>query len=70
MGSESLGRKFRRVLIKDRNVRMVKRIIGRTKQASSRSFFFAIGAGHFYGETGIVALLEEKGFEVTRLSAR
>ncbi len=51
-----------------RNYLMADRIEALVKENSNRSHFFAVGAGHYWGETGIQNLLAEKGFEIRRVS--
>ncbi len=51
-----------------RNYLMADRIEALLKENSNRSHFFAVGAGHYWGESGIQNLLAEKGFEIRRVS--
>ena len=51
-----------------RNYLMADRIEAFLKEHPNRSNFFAIGAGHYWGETGVQNLLAEKGFEIRRIS--
>lgn len=55
-------------LFTKRNKLMAERIAAKLKGAPAKSFFFAIGAGHLYGTTGVVALLEKAGYKVTRVT--
>ena len=54
-------------LITNRNYNMTERICSLIENNSDKQFFFIIGAGHFYGEQGILKLLENKGYNVTRV---
>lgn len=54
-------------LLDDRNVRMVDRLLERAAEAPEKTYFVAVGAGHFPGEKGILALLREKGKTVRRV---
>jgi uncharacterized protein YbaP (TraB family) len=66
---EILGKKFQTRLLDDRNIKMADRIAARCRENKTRSYFFALGAAHYAGETGIVNQLTKKGFKVTRLKA-
>jgi hypothetical protein len=48
---------------------MTDRIEKKLKDSPGKCYFFAIGALHYPGADGIKALLEGKGYKVTRLSA-
>ncbi|MEN7549209.1 TraB/GumN family protein [Rapidithrix thailandica] len=52
---------FKEELLNKRNDRMVERIL---ENIRSRSMFIGIGAAHLPGESGMIALLQEKGFDV------
>jgi len=64
--SDPLMERFSNVLVNQRNVRMADRIAAKIS-ASNKSFFFAIGSAHMPGDDGIVELLRQKGFIVTRV---
>ncbi len=49
------------IMIK-RNLKMVRRM---DSLSAIRSMFFAVGAAHLPGDSGVIALLRGKGFEVT-----
>jgi uncharacterized protein YbaP (TraB family) len=66
---EILGKQFQTRLLDDRNVKMADRIAARCRENKTRSYFFAVGAAHYAGETGIVNQLTKKGFKVTRLKS-
>jgi uncharacterized protein len=51
-------------LLDDRNRVMVDRMLPLMRRAST---FVAVGAGHMAGDQGILRLLEQRGFTVTRL---
>jgi uncharacterized protein YbaP (TraB family) len=55
---------FAQRLIFDRNTRMVERMQPTLGQGRA---FIAIGALHLYGERGVLALLERRGYKVTRV---
>src|SRR6185503_13333637 len=49
------------ILIK-RNLKMARRM---DSLSAIRSMFFAVGAAHLPGDSGVIAMLRAKGFEVT-----
>lgn len=57
---KSMG-SIKKMMIYDRNVLMTDRIIELSNRKTS---FFAIGAAHFSGNKGIIALLKKKGYTV------
>jgi uncharacterized protein len=66
----ALLKKMMTRVVDDRNLKMVTRIIERVGKKPARSHFFAVGALHYVGETGIVTQLTRKGFKVVRLTPR
>jgi hypothetical protein len=54
-------------LITDRNINMSNRIAENITNNPNTQYFFTIGSGHYYGDDGILNLLTEKGFTVTRV---
>ena len=52
----------------NRNYNMSSRIVDLIENNPDEQFFFVIGSGHFYGDEGIISLIEEQGFEITRVS--
>jgi uncharacterized protein len=59
-----LDRLVTRRLLDERNVRMAERIHARLKEGGA---FVAIGALHLYGEKGVLAELERRGWRVSRV---
>lgn len=59
--------KVESLLFVNRNHRMSERISELIDTNPDKQFFFVIGAGHFIGDDGIIQLLENNGFSVTRL---
>ncbi len=51
-------------LIDQRNLKMAETIHRLASENTSESYFFAIGAGHFWGDNGINTLLLEKGYSI------
>ncbi len=68
IADEALKKKFMKLLIDDRNVKMANRIADLCNEKPAKSRFFAIGALHYAGETGILAQLTKKGLKMTRLT--
>jgi uncharacterized protein YbaP (TraB family) len=66
-GDKVVGEKFIRILLTERNLRMVDRAVAKIRAEPDKAFFFAVGAGHLLGETGILRLLEKAGFKVVRV---
>ena len=52
---------LKRILVYDRNIRIVDTI---SRQAKQKRVFAAIGAGHLNGEKGVLRLLKQQGFLV------
>jgi uncharacterized protein YbaP (TraB family) len=65
---EALRQKLMKKLFEDRNMKMADRIMAARDTSPALSYFFAVGAGHYAGETGLIALLTKKGLKITRLS--
>lgn len=61
--------KFAKLLITDRNHRMVERMLARMNENPGTSYFFAVGTLHYPGEEGILQLMEKAGKKLRRLSA-
>ena len=59
--------KIKNQLITDRNYNMTQRISQLITNNPDTQYFFIIGAGHYYGDDGIITLLEEEGFTITRV---
>jgi hypothetical protein len=59
-----LREKIDKRLLDDRNRRMVERMLPRFDDGGA---FIAIGAAHLPGENGVLALLERRGYSVTRI---
>jgi uncharacterized protein YbaP (TraB family) len=65
-----LQKKITKIVVDDRNLKMVQRIADRCRSKPAKSYFFAVGALHYAGETGIIDQLKKKGFKITRLTSR
>jgi hypothetical protein len=63
-----LGVKLERALITTRNRRMAERIDRNLSQYPDKQHFFAVGAGHFVGPTGIQQQLREMGYRIERVN--
>jgi uncharacterized protein YbaP (TraB family) len=67
--SDPVGKALMERLVDHRNVRMVDRLLERARAEPELTYFVAVGALHFPGPKGILALLAEKGHTVRRLAA-
>ena len=63
----ALTARFLEKLLYARNETLAATIAGKLRAHPERSYFFAIGAAHFDGPRGLVALLEKDGFTVARV---
>ncbi len=61
-GNANITKKLMKRLLVDRNLRMVDRMANQLDQGDS---FIAVGALHLPGETGILNLLQAKGYKVS-----
>ncbi|OMH32614.1 TraB/GumN family protein [Motiliproteus sp. MSK22-1] len=66
--SPALANKLNQRLLVDRNLRMAERISKLLQQQPQNSYFFAVGAAHYSGASGIQKLLQKKGYQVTRVN--
>jgi hypothetical protein len=62
-----LNKKVTARLVDDRNLKMASRIADLCNKKPARSYFIAVGALHYAGDTGILSQLSKKGFKITRL---
>lgn len=67
-GNPALNKKMVARLIDERNAKMTARIAELCGKRPARSYFFAIGALHYAGDTGILNQLAKRGLKVTRLA--
>ncbi len=51
-------------LINQRNLNMANKMLALVSQAPEKKYFFAVGAGHFWGTEGIHSILEEQGYVI------
>ena len=58
---------FMKKILHNRNIIMADRIYAKLKKNPSRSYFFAVGAGHYWGESGVQNLLKRKGLEILQV---
>ena len=70
VADEQLRARLRHALLTERNLRMADRMTAHIRAATDRGCFFAVGAAHLPGADGVVALLEARGFILTRLPER
>ena len=64
----ALNKKMVARVIDERNAKMTAKIAELCAKRPARSYFFAVGALHYAGESGILTQLAKKGFKVTRLT--
>ena len=67
LGDEQLSAKIKDRLLANRNGGMVDRIVEELQRHPDRGAFFAVGAAHYGGELGVVKLLRDRGYRITRL---
>jgi uncharacterized protein len=68
-GEIELQKKFMARALDGRNRVMVDRLLQKRDELSGKTCFFAVGALHYAGEEGIIAMLERRGLKVTRVTA-
>jgi uncharacterized protein len=61
---DELGRRFMRRAVDERNLRMVERMASRLAEGDA---FIAVGSLHLRGEQGLLNLLAQRGYRVTRV---
>jgi Uncharacterized protein conserved in bacteria len=61
-----LGKKLYQMIFVERNKQMVQTVEKYLKNI--QQIFLVVGIGHMLGDDGLIALLEEKGYTVTRIS--
>lgn len=64
--SFSQNEEYRKAMLDDRNIGMADKIDGYLKGTEKAEYFIVVGAAHYLGDTGIVKLLQDKGYTVTR----
>jgi uncharacterized protein YbaP (TraB family) len=65
---DEVAARFLEELLTKRDVKMTDKIAELLAENPGKSYFFAVGSLHLPRENGIVPLLEEKGFEVERVT--
>ena len=65
--NDPLDMKFIDNLLTNRNYNITQRISQLITDNPDTQYFFTIGAGHYYGEDGLITLLENEGFTITRV---
>ncbi|MFD1884575.1 TraB/GumN family protein [Paenibacillus wenxiniae] len=57
---------YRQAMLTDRNIGMADKIDHYLQQGSGKRYFIVVGAAHYLGQDGIIQLLQNKGYTVTR----
>ena len=65
-GESHIQKRFNQEVIYNRNLRMAKRIPNYIQQGNA---FIAVGAGHLGGDDGLLDMLRNQGYIITRCSA-
>jgi uncharacterized protein YbaP (TraB family) len=65
---EALRQKIETRVVTNRNLIMADRIGALLAQKPAKSYFIAVGALHYAGDTGLISQLTKKGFKITRLT--
>lgn len=63
-----LGKKLRERILDHRNAGMAAYVMKRIEAQPDKTHFVAVGAGHYAGTAGVVALLRARGLTVRRLT--
>src|SRR3546814_9044049 len=61
---EPAARAYKKAFLDDRNHRMVERLVPLLERGKA---FVAVGAAHLPGEEGMLHLLEQQGYRITRV---
>jgi uncharacterized protein YbaP (TraB family) len=62
-----LKKRLMKRLVDDRNVAMADRIVRKLQEQPEAVQVFAVGAAHYPGKMGVLALLPQRGYRVTRI---
>ncbi|GGN99537.1 TraB/GumN family protein [Saccharibacillus kuerlensis] len=57
---------YYKALLTDRNIKIADKIAGYLKSGKAEEYFIVVGAAHYLGKDGIIKLLEDQGYTVTR----
>lgn len=60
-------KEYNKAFFTDRDKKMSEKVEQWLKQSGNHTTFVVAGSGHFVGDTGIVALLQAKGYQVTQI---
>lgn len=55
-------------LLTERNIRFLNRIHDILQKDPQQNYFFAVGAGHLAEENGLIALLRNKGYQISKVN--
>ncbi|MNP80414.1 TraB family protein [compost metagenome] len=62
----AVNEEYKKAMLVDRNIAMANKIEGYLNGTDQSVYLIVVGAAHMLDDTGIVSLLEKKGFTVTR----
>jgi uncharacterized protein YbaP (TraB family) len=62
-----LKKRLMKRLVDDRNVAMADRIVRRLQEKPEAVQVFAVGAAHYPGKMGVLELLRQRGYRLTRI---
>jgi uncharacterized protein YbaP (TraB family) len=65
---EEIGDRLSRRLLEDRNHRMAERMDAMMASNPGKAFLYGVGLAHYPGEEGVLDLLRQQGYEVTRVT--
>ncbi|RJE88677.1 polysaccharide biosynthesis protein GumN [Paenibacillus sp. 1011MAR3C5] len=65
--TQKADEEYYKAMLQDRNVLMAEKIDAFLRDGKSETYFVVVGALHMAGEHGLVTLLEQKGYTVTRI---
>ncbi|WP_405131058.1 TraB/GumN family protein [Paenibacillus sp. FSL H8-0317] len=64
--SFSENEEYNKAMLIDRNIDMANKIEGYLENGKNEEYFIVVGAAHYLGDHGIVKLLQDKGYTLTR----
>ena len=65
--NQEVGEKFEKLILFDRNERMVAKILETFKKMPDKSHFIVAGTMHYLGDNNVSELLRKQGYKITRV---